>query len=98
MSLNSARANETATLTPLGAVLIVGGTNGSGIPVDVVERLDPVSGKTEFLGWMANPRSGHTATLLRNGTVLIAGGEDAQHSVTAEAALYVAEVGAVESP
>jgi hypothetical protein len=78
-SLNTSRAQHTATLLQNGKVLIVGGQNnlssGNDTTLASSEIYDPVSQTFSLSGSLNTPRSSHTATLLPNGKVLIAGGE-----------------------
>lgn len=71
-NLNDYRAYHTATLLSNGKVLVVGGYNGSYMPV--AELYDPATGLFTATGSLINPRYSHTATLLTNGKVLIMGG------------------------
>jgi hypothetical protein len=72
-SLGAARERHTATLLPIGKVLVAGGANGSGYLASV-ELYDPVSGSWSATDGLGTARYHHTATLLRNGKVLVAGG------------------------
>jgi hypothetical protein len=73
--LNVARAYHAATVLPDGNVLITGGVDEAGQPLQSAEIYDLVD-QTFYL--VAQPmiqtRSQHTSTLLANGTVLLAGG------------------------
>jgi hypothetical protein len=81
-SMNSARANHTATLLPHGDVLIAGGWNGhaADFPDDppwdplFAELFDAVSGGFKGSGSMSTTRSRHTAIRLLDGKVLLLGG------------------------
>ena len=65
--------DHTATLLPIGKVLVAGGSNGSDL--SSAELYDPASGTWTATGSLGTARSFHTATLLPNGKVLVAGGE-----------------------
>jgi N-acetylneuraminic acid mutarotase len=71
-SLASARELHTATLLPLGKVLVVGGANGAALAN--AELYDPVSGTWSAAASPAEARAAHTATLLASGKVLVVGG------------------------
>jgi hypothetical protein len=66
------------TTLPDGRVLITGGRDATGTPVNTarIAQLDPVSGSVDVLATaaMSFARAGHQATLLCDGTVLITGG------------------------
>ena len=76
-SLNTARAEHTATLLQNGQVLVVGGWNSSSSsPTATAELYDPVAGTfTYTAGSLSTPVDDQSATLLNDGTVLIAGGD-----------------------
>jgi hypothetical protein len=72
--MTSARTGHTATLLPDGTVLVLDGTNSTGV-LDSAAIYNPNTGSFTDLVIPANdPRTGHTATLLGDGTVLIVGG------------------------
>jgi hypothetical protein len=78
-SMNVARDGHTATLLRNGKVLVVGGTNRSGITYETLgscELYDPATGQWTYTGSLNvdNVRAHHTATLLADGRVLVAGG------------------------
>ena len=81
-SLNTERAQHTATLLANGRVLIAGGWNGHTAdaaddpPWDPLfaELFDPASGTFITTGSMSTTRIGHNATLLPAGKVLLLGG------------------------
>ncbi len=85
-SLNTARADHTATLLPNGKVLVAGGYNG-GPELSSAELYDPASGTWTHTGSLNTARREHTATLLPNGKVLVAGGLNSGSSLTS-AELY----------
>src|SRR5438552_3644353 len=72
-SLGAARAVHTATLLPLGKVLVAGGTS-TGVTFASAELYDPANGTWTGTGGLGAARQSHTATLLPNGKVLVAGG------------------------
>ena len=79
------RAFHSATVLPDGTVLVLGGENASGVPMQAAERFDPEIGqfvpapRSTFL-----PRSRHTATLMPDGRLLVAGGRSANGSAIAD--------------
>jgi hypothetical protein len=81
-SMNTDRAQHTATLLTNGEVLVAGGWNGHAAdaaddpPWDPLfaELFDPASGKFRYAGSMSTTRMGHTATRLADGKVLLLGG------------------------
>jgi hypothetical protein len=81
-SMNTDRAQHTATLLTNGEVLIAGGWNGHRAdaaddpPWDPLfaELFNPSSGKFKYSGSMSSTRIGHTATRLADGKVLLLGG------------------------
>jgi len=74
-SLNTARANNSATLLQNGKVLIAGGTDSIGILLASAELYDPSAGTFATTGSLNLARSS-PATLLSNGQVLVVGGND----------------------
>jgi hypothetical protein len=85
-SVNTARADHTATLLPNGQVLVAGGENATGFLASA-ELYNPSTGGWTVTGSMATPRIGHQATLLPNGQVLVSGGENTTGAL-ASAELY----------
>jgi hypothetical protein len=88
-SMNTARANHTATLLDNGTVLITGGSNPDAL--SSAEIFDPISRRFTTTAFMTTPRMLHTATLLGGGEVLVTGGrgcvggcDDKSASLTAE--------------
>jgi hypothetical protein len=80
-SMTAARHMHTATLLPDGKVLIAGGADGNGGPLQAsAELYDPATATFAATGSMTTPRAQHLAILLNTGKVLIAGGS----SLTAE--------------
>lgn len=85
-SMNAVRSSHTATLLSDGRVLVAGGFNTAGVPLQSAELYNPVT-KTWTLmntavdctGRMCLPRGGHTATVISRGAnkgkVLICGGQ-----------------------
>jgi hypothetical protein len=70
-SLNVGRAGHTATLLSDGKVLVVGGTDSSGVES---ELYDPTANTWTLTGSLKFGRWGHTATELSDGKVLVVGG------------------------
>jgi N-acetylneuraminic acid mutarotase len=98
-SMSAARIGHTATLLRDGSVLVVGGYDGEGPPIEdaahvplaTAEVYDPASGRWSATASMSTARAGHTATLLPDGGVLVVGGggegepmEGGPRSATAE--------------
>ena len=74
-TLSVARAWHTATVTPDGSVVIVGGIGVNGQSIASIERFDPQTGGFSLVNTVGvTPRSRHTATLLSDGQILIVGG------------------------
>jgi hypothetical protein len=81
-SMNTDRAEHSATLLTSGEVLIAGGWNGHAAdsaddpPWDPLftELFDPSSGTFKYAASMSTTRIGHTATRLSDGKVLLLGG------------------------
>src|SRR5262245_56632957 len=73
-SLFRARHGPTAPLVANGKVLVGGGYDDAGPPLNSEELYDPATGTWRSAGRLNSIRFGHTATLLHNGKVLIAGG------------------------
>ena len=87
-SMTAARGNLTGTLLPNGQVLVAGGINSIGDPLNTAELYNPVTGKWTATGRMIAARDEHTATLLPTGKVLIAGGENIFGVTTTITELY----------
>src|SRR5262245_57046630 len=73
-SLFRARTGHTATVLANGKVLVAGGYDDAGPPLNTEELYDPATGTWRSAGRLNSIRFGHTATLLPNGKVLLAGG------------------------
>jgi len=69
------RDGHTATLTPEGNVVVVGGSNEGGV-IGAVEVFDPSAGVFKDAGFLKTARKDHTADLLPDGRILVAGGLD----------------------
>jgi hypothetical protein len=74
--MNAARSAHTCSTLQDGRVLVVGGTDGQGLPVATAEIYDRATQSWTFAATLNDPRWGHTATVLNDGRVLIAGGQD----------------------
>lgn len=88
--LDTPRVGATATLLNSGMVLIAGGVDANGHPLNTAEVFDPATQKlTEADNTMSSPRAFHTATLLGDGTVVLIGGaSDSIGGVTNTADIY----------
>lgn len=86
--MQAARSDHTATLLPIGLVLVAGGENGT--VLNSAELYDPVSNTWSDAGDLVTGREQHTASLLPSGQVLIAGG--ATSAVNGGTALASAEL------
>ena len=85
-SMNTARADHTATLLPNGQVLVAGGKNATGILASA-ELYNPSTRQWTVTGSMETPRIGHQATLLPSGQILVSGGDNTTGAL-ASAELY----------
>src|SRR5262249_18373099 len=72
-SLNAARQAHSATLLPVGTVLVAGGANVGYFSASA-EIYDPVTGAWRPTGALLSARGIHSATLLPDGKVLAVGG------------------------
>jgi hypothetical protein len=68
------REHTAASLLADGRVLVTGGYDGAGDPIDSAELFDPATGAFTRTGRMTAARADHTATVLADGRVLVAGG------------------------
>jgi N-acetylneuraminic acid mutarotase len=87
-AMRAARGAFTATLLPKGLVLVAGGINAAGNPINSAERYDSGSGTWAGTGSLNVARDEHTATLLSNGQVLVAGGENTSGVTFGQTELY----------
>jgi Galactose oxidase, central domain len=71
--LLAARREHTATVLVTGDILVVGGSNDQGLPVQA-ETFDPITRSVLEAGRLSRPRTRHTATRLPDGRVLVTGG------------------------
>jgi hypothetical protein len=86
-SLNTARANHTATLLSDGNVLVAGGADANGV-IASAEIYDPASKIWSVTGSLNMGRQTHTSTLLPSGMVLVAGGADTNFGSINSAEVY----------
>jgi hypothetical protein len=86
-SMGVERDSHTATLLANGKVLVAGGEDADGSPLNTAEVYDPATGTFSDTGSMSAARFAHTATLLANGKVLVTGGFGAT-ALLASAELY----------
>lgn len=92
-AMQDARRAHTATLLPIGLVLVAGGYQNS-TALNSAELYDPVSDTWSDAGNLLTAREAHTASLLPTGQVLIAGGSTSAVSggtALASAELYTAD-------
>ena len=87
-ALLTCRGYHSALKLPSGKVLVVGGTDTSGVVLSSAELYDPATGSFTATGSMATARADFTATLLPNGKVLVAGGTDSSGALLGSAELY----------
>ncbi|MGH9581674.1 MAG: hypothetical protein ACRD4O_01910, partial [Bryobacteraceae bacterium] len=80
-TMNSLRANETATLLPNGKVLIAGGAVDGSTWTGTTDIFEPVTRTIKAGPLMSDAREGATAILLPNGLVLIAGGRNSSSTL-----------------
>lgn len=76
-SMHSARAFHTATHLPNGQILVTGGVDNTGTPLNSAEIYDPLADTWTVVQNMGAARSGHTATLefdTSHTKVVVAGG------------------------
>lgn len=74
-NMNNARNNPLMIRLANGKVLVVGGTDAAGNPVQDVEVYDPATGVFTSVGNMSVARDGHRTTRLDNGRAMIVGGQ-----------------------
>jgi hypothetical protein len=96
-TLNTARAEHTATLLPNGTVLVAGGDQNGYNGLANAELYDPAIGIWSATASLNGARTLHTATLLANGNVLVAGGFDGScpTCVLSSAEVYTPASGAI---
>jgi hypothetical protein len=97
-----ARPRRSHTATRLGddvgaPVLITGGADDTGMPIDIAELFKPLSedlaNPMTFAFKLNIPRYGHTATLMPDGSVLIIGGFDALGQPVRKLELFSVDAG-----
>ena len=84
-SMGTLRADHTATLLPIGKVLVAGGTSRLFYSA---ELYDPTTGTWMATGSMSSKPYRHSATLLPSGKVLVAGGQDPRYRDLRSVVLY----------
>ncbi|MRG98492.1 Kelch repeat-containing protein [Polyangium spumosum] len=72
--MGAARKYHTATLTPEGRVVVVGGASNDGSAHASVEQYDPDTGQWSPLPSLGEARKMHTAVLLPDESILVCGG------------------------
>ncbi|GEM_PF-1628499 len=88
-SMDTARAEHTATLLPDGRVLVTGGFNSAGAATASAEIYNPSTRLWTPARNMITARTWHRATLLANGRVLVTGGfSTAQNATLQSAEIY----------
>ncbi|MFA5139788.1 MAG: kelch repeat-containing protein [Elusimicrobiota bacterium] len=75
------RISHTAQLLPNGKVLLVGGFDKFGKPVEYAEAFDVDLSTWQMQGKSFQKRGDHTCTLLADGTLVVAGGFDGVESL-----------------
>ncbi|WP_147333054.1 kelch repeat-containing protein [Archangium gephyra] len=73
-SMGTARSHHAAVVLRNGHVLVMGGSNSSGQPLETAEVYDPVSATWRTVGDMSSKRMHLGAVLLNDGRVLAVGG------------------------
>ena len=90
--MSSARHHHTATALGDGRVLIAGGRNELGNPLNTADIFTPSTPVTlssfSSAGLMTTARANHTATAMSDGSILIAGGVSAFGTASSTAELY----------
>ncbi|AKJ05108.1 putative delta-60 repeat protein [Archangium gephyra] len=92
-NLNVARHAHTATLLLDGKVLVAGGADNDGNPLESTEVYDPGTGQWSLTGNLNVARRAHTATLLLDGRVLVVGGTNSKYSTSSD---YVSALNSAE--
>lgn len=80
------RARKSCTLTALsnGKILISGGLDGSGTPIDECELYDPKNQTMARFAPLAMPRNGHTVIEIGGGKLVVVGGKTVSNRSNAE--------------
>ncbi len=73
-ALRVARAKHAAVALDDGSVLVAGGIDRDGNPIEAAERWNPVTATWTTVAPMIQARFDHSATLLDDGRVMVAGG------------------------
>ena len=63
-----------AVTTADGTALVIGGSRGTNVLSDAIDRFDPVTGGFTRIGTLRTGRGNHTATRLADGRILVLGG------------------------
>jgi N-acetylneuraminic acid mutarotase len=77
--MNIARSNHTATLLPMGQVLVVGGSTGTSVTA-TAEIYDPTANTWTPVASLTTARQSQSAVLLPTGNVLVVGGYNGSYS------------------
>lgn len=90
--MNATRSKHTATLTPVGSLLVVGGLNEVGV-LGNAESYDPIADAWSDAGNLSGIRQFHTTILLPFGDVLVLGGYNGADPLNTVDLFRPAEIG-----